>query len=110
MINILNCVSLIKLQNLFPSSKGGGNNNNNNNVVGYNMSARAPGANSDISPPALDFDDLPASQTVKWFAENPDLNPSKVNAILSPNFSKRLLASKPHSHSLTFIQKINQDN
>ena len=43
------------------------------------MSARAPGAaNSDISPPALDFDDLPASQTVKWFAENPDLNPSKV--------------------------------
>lgn len=55
-----------------------GNNNNNNNVVGYNMTARAPGANSDISPPALDFDDLPASQTVKWFAENPDLNPSKV--------------------------------
>ena len=44
------------------------------------MSARASGAaNSDISPPALDFDDLPASQTVKWFAENPDLNPSKVN-------------------------------
>ena len=48
------------------------------------MSARAVGSangsgNSDISPPALDFDDLPASQTVKWFAENPDLNPSKVN-------------------------------
>ena len=48
------------------------------------MSARAVGSangsgSSDISPPALDFDDLPASQTVKWFAENPDLNPSKVN-------------------------------
>ena len=40
------------------------------------MSAR-PGT-SDISPSALDFDDIPAAQTVKWFAENQELNPSKV--------------------------------
>ena len=70
---------MLRKYDKIPYCHAGGNNNNNNNVVGYNMSARAPGAaNSDISPPALDFDDLPASQTVKWFAENPDLNPSKV--------------------------------